>query len=162
MGVNAVNSLIPGAYFGFVGTPEESAIPAAIAGPRCCAWCGYFPDNPHEWEQMLADQLVVWLVHTGGKLVERRFCIRCAPRELFVNLECVCCRDGPLVVGERGTPPALLTKLGERVLAGQGWSVSASGVLMCPRCRWGTQEPGRPLSTASTAVEAPALTEVGT
>jgi hypothetical protein len=102
---------------------------------RRCPVCRHRPDGRHEHEDMLADLTVVWWVIAHGRIRRTRYCVRCAPKNVFTSIDCVHCGDGPIVVVKSELPSAHAVL--RTALDTSGWNRTPAGRWVCGHCQAG-------------------------
>jgi hypothetical protein len=102
---------------------------------RRCPACYHRPDDPHEHDDMLADLTVVWWVIAHGRIQRTRYCYQCAPKILFMSVDCVYCGAGPLVVLKSLSEPSSAHALVRTALTASGWSATPTGQWVCGECQ---------------------------
>lgn len=97
------------------------------------------PNLPDAQRRLAAgDMDVVWLIPCDGSFVEARFCHACGPTGSVLDIECIGCGDGPLVLlGETLPGMPVDERVRERAvthLRRTGWRTDVNDAMRCPGC----------------------------
>jgi hypothetical protein len=84
---------------------------------------------------MLADLTVVWWVIAHGRIRRTRYCVKCAPGNVFTSIDCAHCGDGPIVLVR--TDPASAHAVLRTALTMSGWITTPAGEWLCAECQAG-------------------------
>lgn len=127
--------------YGRVGTAEEDAagqghalVRAGVAAARCPS-CGNQPILARERVRHRQDLAMTWLYpdpRHPDRVLERRHCAVCQPRDHVAGVECGLCADGPILAGrlaERGADADPVRAW----LVGHGWRERPGLGLVCAR-----------------------------
>lgn len=136
--VPSTSSLVPARATVVEVTAADGESSAPAMRISVCPSCGHTPLAAHARLQLRLDLTVCWLEPDPalpGKVVERRHCVECQPRELVAAVDCGLCESGPIVVGTLATH---LIGLGQpsqpvrRWLLDHDWSQHPTYGMLCP------------------------------
>lgn len=118
----------PGSRYRAASEPQT-----APADQPSCDSCGQPARDPTERADLTTDCILPG--HTGPEI--KHFCRRCAPTGPIVDLTCLRCGDGPLLVGDIAEHPHRADPL----LTAAGWQLTDP---LCPSCRPSSTTPPTP------------------